>query len=209
MKIEPLSAKPLILLLSLPLVFLFATSSALLFSSTYLLGHPLKPPKLLGATTNYSIFATQPPAPVMMGESYVSKEARPLILRTFLESYRSPLAPYTDFILEISEKYGLDWRLLTAIAGNESLFGRVTPYNSYNAWGWGVHSSGTVRFGSWEEGIERVARSLKEDFIDQGLTTIELLMARYAPVSVQNGYPWADNVRWFMERIEEGKGYKE
>jgi len=144
-----------------------------------------------------------------MGESYVPKEARPLILGKFLESYHSPLAPYAGYILEVSEKYNLDWRLLTAIAGNESLFGRVVPHNSYNAWGWGVHSRGTVRFGSWEEGIERVARSLKEDFIDQGLVTLELMMSRYAPVSIQNDYPWADNVRFFMERLEEGKGYRE
>ena len=209
MRIEPLSPKLLTLLFGLPLVFLLASSFALLFSSAYLLGHPLTLPKLLGAATNYSIFSTQPPAPVVLGETYVSKEARPLILRRFLESYHSPLAPHANHILEVSEKYGLDWRLLTGIAGNESLFGRVVPYDSYNAWGWGVHSRGTVRFSSWEAGIERVARSLKEDFIDQGLTTVELLMTKYAPVSVQNGYPWADNVRFFMERLEQDKGYRE
>lgn len=209
MRIEPLSIKPLLLLLSLPLVFLFAASSALLLSSTYFLVHPPTPPRLSDRTTNYTLFSTQPPTPVMMGESYVSKEARPHLMRQFLESYRSPLASYSDYILEISEKYGLDWRLLVGIAGNESLFGRVVPDDSYNAWGWGVHSRGTVRFRSWEAGIERVARSLKEDFIDQGLTTIELIMTKYAPVSVQNGYPWADNVHWFMERLEQGKGYRE
>jgi len=206
---EPLPKKPLILLFGLPFVFLFSVSLVVLFSATYLLTHPLQTPKLLGATTNYSAFSSQPPTPVMLGESYISKEARPLILKRFLESYNSPLAPYANHLLEVSEKYNLDWRLLTAIAGNESLFGRVIPYNSYNAWGWGVHSQGTVRFGSWEEGIERVARSLKEDFIYQGLTTIELIMTKYAPVSIQNGYPWADNVRWFMERLEQGKGYRE
>lgn len=209
MRIEPLSSKTLLLLFGLPLIFLFASSFALLFSSIYLLDHPLTLPKLLGAAANYSIFSTQPPTPAVMGESYVPEEARQLILRRFLESYHSPLVPYAGYILEVSEKYNLDWRLLTAIAGNESLFGRVVPHNSYNAWGWGVHSQGTVRFGSWEEGIERVTRSLKEDFIDQGLVTLELMMSRYAPVSVQNDYPWADNVRFFMERLEEGKGYRE
>lgn len=208
MKTGPLSPNLLVFLL-LPFVFLFVTSCALLLSSGYLLAHPSAPPKLLDRTTNYALFSTQPPTPVMMGESYVSKEARPHLMRQFLESYRSPLAPYTDYILEVSEKHGLDWRLLVGIAGNESLFGRVVPPDSYNAWGWGVHSRGTVRFRSWEAGIERVAKSLKEDFIDQGLTTIELIMTKYAPVSVANGYPWADNVKWFMERLEEGKGYRE
>lgn len=219
MRLEPLSPRSLfhlrsgqlgrVVLLSLPFIFLFGSGLATLLSAFYLLRYPLALPKLLGTVTNYSIFSTQPPTPAVMGESYVPKEARPLILKRFLESYHSPLAPHANSILEVSTKYNLDWRLLTAIAGNESLFGRVVPHNSYNAWGWGVHSQGTVRFGSWEEGMERVARSLRQDFLDQGLITLELIMSRYAPVSVENDYPWADNVRYFMERLEEGKGYRE
>ncbi|GAI07781.1 unnamed protein product, partial [marine sediment metagenome] len=113
------------------------------------------------------------------------------MLRKFLESYRSPLAPYANYILEISEKYGLDWRLLTGISGNESLFGRVIPYESHNAWGWGIHSRGSLKFSSWEEGIEKVAQGLKKNYIDIGLTNIDLIMTKYAPVSVANGYPWS------------------
>jgi len=209
MRREPLSAKLFVLFAGLPLIFLSASSAAVLFSANYLLRHPSTPPKLITTNTTYSIFGSQPPATIVLGESYVPKEARPLLLRKFLESYRSPLAPYADYILETSEKYGLDWRLLVGIAGNESLFGRVIPYESYNAWGWGIHSRGTLKFSSWEEGIDRVARGLKENYIDQGLTTIDLIMTKYAPVSVANGYPWADNVRFFMERLEQGKGYRE
>jgi len=198
-----------ILFLIFPIVFLLSSSGAVLFAATYLMEHPLTVSEVLGTATNYSAFSTSPPAVVTMGETYVPKSARPVILREFLESYHSPLSPYADYILEVSEKYGLDWRLLTAIAGNESLFGRVIPYNSYNAWGWGIHSRGTLRFSSWEEGIEKVAKGLKENYIDKGLTTIDLIMTKYAPVSVQNGYPWADNVRFFMERLEQGRGYRE
>ncbi len=209
MRREPLSAKPFVLLFSLPFVFFLASSTVIIFSSSYLLRHPLSLPRFFGTSTNYSSFGSQSPAAVVLGESYVSKEARPSLLRQFLESYNSPLAPYSDYILDVSDKYNLDWRLLTGIAGNESLFGRVVPYESYNAWGWGIHSRGTLRFSSWEEGIEKVARGLKENYIDQGLTTIDLIMTKYAPISVQNGYPWADNVRFFMERLEQGKGYRE
>lgn len=217
MRSEPLSPKSFIrrcskrglLLCGLPLIFFLVSSGAVLFSATYLLGHPLTLPEIISTTNNYSIFGTEPPDTVVLGESYVSIEARPALLKHFLESYHSPLAPYADYIIEISDKYSLDWRLLTGIAGNESLFGRVIPYDSYNAWGWGVHSKGTLRFSSWEEGIETVAKGLKEKYIDQGLTTIDLIATRYAPVSIQNDYPWTDNVRFFMERLEQGKGYRE
>src|SRR4030067_898330 len=106
----------------------------------------------------------------------------------------SPLVPYTDFILETSEKYGLDWRLLTAISGNESLFGRVTPPDCYNAWGWGIHSRGTLCFSNWEEGIETVARGIKKNYIDQGLVTVDQIMLKYAPVSVRNATGWKQDM---------------
>lgn len=209
MRTRPLSLRASVFLLGLPFVFFLTATGAIIFSSAYLLGHPISISKILGISTNYSIFGSQPPARAVLGETLVPEEARPLLMRHFLASYNSPLTPYVDYILAISEKYGLDWRLLVGIAGNESLFGRVTPYNCYNAWGWGIHSRGTLCFSSWEEGIEKVAKGIKEKYIDQGLTTIELIMTRYAPVSVANGYPWADKVKWFMICLERGQGNRE
>jgi hypothetical protein len=117
----------------------------------------------------------------------VTPEARPIILRKFLESYHSPLAQYSDLILEVSEKYKLDWRLLTAISGAESTFARIIPPDCYNAWGWGIHSRGTLCFDSWEEGIRTVAKGLREKFLNDGLNTVDEIMARYAPLSLDNG----------------------
>lgn len=209
MRTRPLSPRACVFLLGLPFVFFLTATGAILFSSAYLLNHPIRVSKILGISTNYSIFSSQPPARAVLGETYIPKEARPLLMRKFLASYNSPLTTHTDHILEISDRYGLDWRLLVGIAGNESLFGRVIPYESYNAWGWGIHSRGTLKFKSWKEGIEKVAKGIKENYVDQGLTTIDLIMTKYAPVSVQNDHPWADKVRFFMERLEQGKGYRE
>jgi hypothetical protein len=209
MRREPLSLKPFVLVVSLPALFFLAAGAAVIFTSSYLLVNPTTLTKVLGAAVNYSIFGTQPPSEIKLGESFVPKEARTPMLKRFLASYNSPLAPYAEYMIKISDKYGLDWRLLPAIAGNESLFGRVVPYNSYNAWGWGVHSRGTLGFASWEEGIEKVAVGLKQNYLDQGLTTVDQIMQKYAPVSVANAYPWSDNIKFFMERLEQGKGYRE
>jgi hypothetical protein len=207
---EPLPVKTILLLVFFPFFFFFAVGVVTIFSSAYFIDHPLDLPQLLTSAVKRPLFTTQPPAPVLvLGETYVPKEARPILIKDFLDSYRSPLVPYADYLVATSDKYGLDWRLLVGIAGNESLFGRVIPENSYNAWGWGIHSLGTCRFRSWKHGIEEVAKGLKRNYIDQGLTTIDLIMTKYAPVSVANGYPWADKVRWFMERLEQGKGYGE
>jgi len=129
----------------------------------------------------------------------VGADARPIIIRQYLAKYNSPLEPYADFIFQISQKYNLDYRLLVAIAQQESNLGKKIPANSYNAWGWGVHSRGTLGFSNWEEAIETVGRGLREDYLDQGLVTPEQMMTKYTPLS--NG-SWAFGIRQFMGEME-------
>lgn len=126
-------------------------------------------------------------------------DARPVIIRQYLERYNSPLTPYANYIVMISEKYNLDYRLLVAIAQQESNLGKKIPYNTYNAWGWGIHERGTLGFSSWEEGIETVARGLRENYLDKGYTTPEKIMTKYTPLSSGS---WAFGVNQFMKEME-------
>ncbi len=131
----------------------------------------------------------------------VSADSRPLMIRRFLESYRSPLAPYADLIYQVSEERGIDSRYIPAIAMVESGACKtipVSPY-SYNCWGIGVHSRGTLRFASFEEAIVFVADYLKNELYDKGYTTPEEMMEKYCPLS--NG-SWAFGVRHFMAEME-------
>ncbi|MDP1710366.1 MAG: hypothetical protein Q8L46_00265 [candidate division WWE3 bacterium] len=209
------------ILFALPLLFFVSSSLLVLFTTSTLLISSSGDEFIAPSTAGSAIFVSPPPEEVVLGESTVGEKARPIILRDFLASYHSPLVPYANLILEISEKYGLDWRLLTAISGNESLFGRKTPERTYlnplnlsdpecyNAWGWGVHSRGTLCFSNWEEGIEAVARGLRKNYLDQGLVTIEQIMTRYAPVSVANGAGWDNSINFFMERLENAEYYRQ
>lgn len=131
-----------------------------------------------------------------------SEDAREIIIRKYLEKYNSPMAPFAGFIVETSDKYSLDWRLLVAIAQQESNLGKKIPKDSYNAWGWGIHSRGSLGFESWEEGIETVAKGLKEKYIDKGYVTPEEIMSKYTPHS--NG-SWAFGVIQFLNELEYGK----
>jgi hypothetical protein len=127
------------------------------------------------------------------------EEARHLVLKEYLEKYHSPLAPYAEFIFAMSEKYELDYRLIVAIAQCESNLCKKSPPESYNCWGF---ENGATRFLSWEQAIEQVAKTLKEGYYDQGLTTPEEIMPKYAPPSVEIGGPWAQCVNQFLEEIE-------
>jgi len=130
----------------------------------------------------------------------VAGDARPILIRRYLEKYHSPLTPYADFIFAVSQKYGLDYRLLVAIAQQESNLCKKIPPNSHNCWGWGIHSRGTLKFSSYPEAIEAVAKGLRKDYLDKGLLTPEQIMTKYTPLS--NG-SWAFGVNQFMKEIEE------
>lgn len=204
-----------VILFSLPLLFFASSSLLVLFSTSTLLIASSADEFVAPTTAGWAGFGITPPEGLVLGESAVKAEARPLILKEFLESYHSPMVPYANLILETSEKYGFDWRLLTAISGNESLFGRVMPANPitggecYNAWGWGIHSRGTLCFDNWEEGIETVGRGIKENYVDQGLVTVDQIMLKYAPVSVANGTGWNESINFFMERLERAENYRD
>ncbi|MCX6725840.1 MAG: glucosaminidase domain-containing protein [Candidatus Shapirobacteria bacterium] len=123
------------------------------------------------------------------------KNQRILQLETFLKKYNSPLSSYAKDFIETADKYQIDWKLVPAITGVESTFGRQIPYNSYNAYGW---QNGGYRFNSWEESIEKVTKTLKEKYYSRGLDTPYKIGPIYAPPSKT----WAGRVSMFMKQIE-------
>lgn len=122
-------------------------------------------------------------------------DVRVIKLRNFLLRHKSPLAPYANIFVQSADKYNVDWRLVPAITGIESSFGKRIPHQSYNAYGW---ANGNYKFRSWEESIEHVTKTLREKYYDKGANTIEEIAKRYAPPSTT----WSKNVRFFMNQIE-------
>lgn len=170
-------------------IFLFSQSS-----------QPVSP--VLGTSTHLTPARTYAALPGEIGtvsQNIVADDARPLIVRQYLEQHQSPLLPYADFLCAMAEKYGLDYRLMIAIAQCESNLCKKSPAGSFNCWGF---ENGATRFLSWEQAIEQVAKTLKEGYIDQGLTTPEQIMPKYAPPSVEKGGPWAKCVNQFLEELE-------
>ncbi len=116
-------------------------------------------------------------------------------LHLYLESYNSPLAEYAFSFVEAADKYGIDWKLVPAITGVESTFGKQIPYQSYNAYGW---CNGDYRFESWEQSIDYVSVYLKEKYYNRGLDTPTKIAPVYAPPSDT----WAGKVAFFMKKLE-------
>jgi len=127
-------------------------------------------------------------------------DARVSIVASFLERHDSPLEPYDHYaraLIEASDRYNLDYRLLPAIMMQESNLCKAVPEGSNNCLGFGVHARGTLGFDTYEAGFDRAARELKERYVDIGLTTPEQIMTKYTPSS--NG-SWAFSVnQWIVE----------
>lgn len=127
-------------------------------------------------------------------------DARPQIVANFLKRHNSPLDPdkYGQVFVDIADKYELDFRLLPAIAMQESGLCKAIPPGGHNCLGFGIHSKGTLGFDSYEEGFEAAAKGLKKNYIDQGRTTPEQIMKKYTPSS--NG-SWAVSVNQWMAEM--------
>lgn len=131
------------------------------------------------------------------------EDARSESIKQFITRHNPKLleeAPeFHEQLVSIADREGLDYRLLPAIAMNESGLCRVIPENSFNCLGLGVHSQGTWHFSSYEENFATAAAILKKNYIDRGLVTPELIMTKYTPNS-PNG-AWAKAVNQFMNEI--------
>lgn len=121
-------------------------------------------------------------------------------LRAFLKSHNSPMVADAGAFVVQADKYDLDWKLVAAIAGVESTFGKHIPYNSYNGWGWGVYTGTNdgIHFDSWADGIAEVSEGLRKNYIDRGAETIYEMGWIYAA----NGDSWSKHVRFFIDKIE-------
>jgi len=135
--------------------------------------------------------------PNIKGENSIS-----IVIEKYLRRYNSPLLPYAGIIVSSAEKSGIDPKLIVAIAQQESNLGKSSPENCFNAWGWGIHSEGTLCFDSWNEGINTFVSGLAEKYLAYGLRTPEEIMTKYNATSP--GGAWAKGVNQFLKDLQMG-----
>ncbi|WP_019156877.1 C40 family peptidase [Robertmurraya massiliosenegalensis] len=105
------------------------------------------------------------------------------------------LSSYGQTIIDLSEKQGIDPVLFAAIAFHETGNGTSPAIMNKNNPGGLMGSSGLYEFSTLEEGLESMSRTLHNRIIKDGLTTIEQLGSKYAPVGAAND-PSGLNNHW-------------
>jgi len=136
-----------------------------------------------------------PVAAVAADVTYSEVDPRALKLARYLESKNSILANYAVDFVAAADKYSIDWRLLPAIAGDESGFAKAYVRGTYNAWGWG---GGYINLGSWPEAIETISKAIRENYLDKwGAKNVDEIGRIYAA----DPY-WATKVKAYIAQIE-------
>ena len=129
---------------------------------------------------------------------------RPALIDQYYSERNMPLAGYGTKMVEVADKYGLDWRLLPAIAVREQSGGKVLPHNcpnrtvNYNVFGW---ASAKVCFTSYDQAIETVGMKLATLPYYKGKDLVGILQT-YNPPSIVAAYAY--EVIAIMEKIENG-----
>ena len=141
----------------------------------------------------------------VLGASVRAGDARSLLLSRFLSAHDSPLAEYSDYILDRADYYKIDFRLISAIAMCESNVGKHMPTKaSHNAWGISVETGEVTgaNFANWLTAIDWVSRYMRDKYFSRGITDLVDIGAIYAPPSVATGNSWANCVQHFMDSIQ-------
>ena len=127
------------------------------------------------------------------------KKIKTEIVRQFFAKYNSPIEPFTQDVIDAANMYNLDYRLIPAIAMQESNLCRKIPTDSYNCWGFGIYGNRVVRFKDYKEAIYSVSKTLANNYIGKGFTTPEEIMIKYTP---SNTGEWARSVNYFMSLLK-------
>jgi len=168
----------------------YSTSKAVLGQSTH-----------FGVTSPVAYAALPSTSSESISIEFIPEDARVETVRQFLARYKSPLAPSAEYIVATAEKYGLDHRLIPAIAMQESnLCTKVREDSAHNCWGYGIYGGNGRAFDSYEHGIETVSEALARKYRNNnGLVTPEEIEKLYNPNSTGK---WAFSVNYFMEQME-------
>jgi hypothetical protein len=145
-------------------------------------------------------FAALPTSQNVLGDTAQPADTRVEILRQFFAKYHSPLEPYAEEFIKKAEQYQLDFRLLPAIAMQETNLCLKSHADSYNCWGFGVHGGKYLYFDNYPHAIDTISKALAQRYRDQhGLVTPEEIQKLYNPTNTNS---WAQSVDHFMNTLK-------
>ncbi len=122
-------------------------------------------------------------------------------LKAYLTRKGSNLAGSAGTFVTEGAKWNLDPRLVVAIAGAETTFGKHLCGKN-NAWNWfHKRTCKPSTFESYDEGIQTVTKWLRRAYVQKGYDTIPKIRARYCAEGCDN---WVKLVTLFRSEMPGG-----
>lgn len=127
-------------------------------------------------------------------------DARVKALDDFFQKYNSPLYGHAQTIVDEADKNDIDYRLLPAIAMQESTLCRKVIKNSYNCWGFGIYGGKVRRFANYDEGIKTVTSTLARKYVQKGMVNPHEIVQMYTPSDTGK---WPQVVSLIMQKLSD------
>lgn len=121
-------------------------------------------------------------------------------LDEFFAKYNSPLEGHATTIVEEADKHNIDYRLLPAIAMQESTLCKKIIEDSHNCWGFGIYGSKVTKFDSYEAAIKRITETMAKKYVHNGYTSISQIVRKYTPSDTGR---WEQTVSMIMSQLHE------
>lgn len=112
-------------------------------------------------------------------------------LAGYLRKVNSPMADYANIIIEEAESCNANYKIIVAIAGNESGYGRV-PYKSYNPYGY----LNKAQYSGWDTSLADLTCKVAK--YTNKYTDLYILGKVYGAHNVEQ---WAKNISWHLSQI--------
>lgn len=154
---------------------------------------------LLSETAKSSVAYAALPAMASLTTGEITQvDQRVEKVQNFFARYASPLEPFAQNIVSEAIENNLDYRLLPAIAMQESNLCKKAPVDSFNCWGFAIYGTKKKAFDNYESAISAVSKTLAEKYIALGLDTPEKIASKYTP---SDDGTWVKSVIYFMNAL--------
>lgn len=137
-------------------------------------------------------------------EDWLDEDLYIEVIDEYLAKRDSPMTGSGVKFIENAKKYNLPKYLMVAMAGTESNFGKTgyAAAGSFNAVGLGVHEGRSYE--NWDEGIEDMARVLRNYYFDEGLDTTFEIQNKWAPRCTDGNScdnSWSESTDYFINEL--------
>ncbi len=123
-------------------------------------------------------------------------DAKVVKVEAVLKKYNSPFQGLGHIIVEQADACNGDWKIILAIAGNESGFGKL-PVKLYNPFGY----LDGVQYSSWEDALTSISCKISQRFIEPCNKSLTCIVKTYAG-DVDDRQRWVYNINWFINSFD-------